>query len=204
MPDPEPVPTSRPTGAPTKPLWEQLKAQKEREEAMWMEEEKVLHAPKGLDDDELIFLEEQQDMKAYMREQQQREIEDFTKQVSETVHFNEPSIVDQLLKVKRSKQKKKKSAKPFVKVVPIATKRKAEEDPAPKDLQPKPKKQNTKASNSAGKVSEAEGRKVSAEGSKRGQGDSKSETRSVKELKKEKSEKSKEVVVPSEFTLVDY
>jgi len=108
--EPEPPP-HRPTGAPTKPLWEQLKAQKEREEALWMEEEKVLHAPKGLDDDELIFLEEQQDMKAYLREQQQKEIEEFTKQVSETVHANEPSIVDELLKVKlkqKSQLKKKK------------------------------------------------------------------------------------------------
>jgi len=78
-----------------------------------MEEEKVLHAPKGLDDDELIFLEEQQDMKAYLREQQQKEIEEFTKQVSETVHANEPSIVDELLKVKlkqKSQLKKKKKS----------------------------------------------------------------------------------------------
>jgi len=132
--EPEPPPPQqqqRSSGAPTKPLWEQLKAQKEKEESLWIEEEKVLHAPKGLDDDELIFLEEQQDMKAYLREQQQREIEEFAKQVSETVHDTEPSIVDELLKVKQKQQqpqkKKKQQPKLFVKVIPRANKRKTED-----------------------------------------------------------------------------
>jgi len=131
----EPEQPVRNTGAPTKPLWEQLKAQKEREEAMWMEEEKVcslvLHAPKGLDDDELIFLEEQRDMKAALREQQQKEIEQYNQEVAQTVHTNEPTIVDELIRVKQMQktQTNKKKTKLFVKVVPVQpAKRKTPED----------------------------------------------------------------------------
>jgi len=70
-------------------------------------------------------------MKAALREQQQKEIEQYNQEVAQTIHTNEPTIVDELIRIKQlqKNQNNKKKPKLFVKVVPVQpSKRKTLED----------------------------------------------------------------------------
>jgi hypothetical protein len=95
-------------------LEQQKKEQREREEAMHMETQLVCE--QGLDTDEVIFLEEQEEKKYLFREQQKQEIADFKAAVANKVVKPETSYIEDLYQLNKKKklEESKKKRKPMI------------------------------------------------------------------------------------------
>jgi len=78
------------------------KEQLERQEASFMETNLISES--GLDTDEFIFLEEQEEKKFLFREQQRQEMEDFKESVKGKVYKPETSYLEDLYKAKKKKK----------------------------------------------------------------------------------------------------
>jgi len=95
-------------------LEQQKKEQREREEAMHMETQLICE--QGLDTDEVIFLEEQEEKKYLFREQQKQEIADFKAAVANKIVKPETSYIEDLylLNKKKKLEESKKKRKPMI------------------------------------------------------------------------------------------
>jgi len=95
-------------------LEQQQKEQRERQEAFYMETNLVSES--GLDTDEIIFLEEQEEKKYLFREQQKQEIAEFKEAVSKKVFKSETTYIEDLYNANKKKKlaNAKKKRKPVI------------------------------------------------------------------------------------------
>eukprot|EP01126_Amoeba_proteus_P036941 TRINITY_DN3782_c0_g1_i7.p1 TRINITY_DN3782_c0_g1~~TRINITY_DN3782_c0_g1_i7.p1 ORF type:complete len:154 (+),score=50.95 TRINITY_DN3782_c0_g1_i7:361-822(+) len=83
----------------------------------------------GLDTDEFLFLDEHEQRRNALLEQQRREMQDFNRTVSSLVHREEISYVEHLFQAKlKQKATKKRKVRPFIPVAPVVDSKKKKEE----------------------------------------------------------------------------